>query len=266
VTVCIPHWQVQALVTLCLRSIRRHSRQSDLEVIVVDNGSRDASLDYLRSLPWIRLIERPEESVHNWPANVFTAWDVGRRAARGEFFVTMHTDVIVRRDDWLELMLAELQSNRSVAAAGAWKLALEPAWYVWQKEWVGRTVAAVKGVFGRRVRGGVSVGKYPRDYCAMYRRSVLDEHALTFVPEDPLVTGGYSIAKQLWSLGYETRMIPLAEMARRIVHVAHGTAALAAAKPLNHASAQAKVERRVAALFNEPWIHELRARTELDAA
>ena len=61
ISLCIPHWQVRDMMSICLRSIRKHSRKYDLEVIVVDNGSRDHSLDYLRGLSWIRLIERPEE-------------------------------------------------------------------------------------------------------------------------------------------------------------------------------------------------------------
>src|SRR5437899_5852088 len=102
ITLCIPHWQVRDMMSICLRSIRRHSRNYDLEVIVVDNGSRDDSLDYLRSLSCIRLIERPHERVSNWPANVFTAWDLCARAARGRLFVTMHSDVFIKQDGCLD--------------------------------------------------------------------------------------------------------------------------------------------------------------------
>lgn len=233
---------------------------------MIDNGSRDTSLDYLRSLPWIRLIERPEENYTNWPANVFTAWDVGARAATGEYFITMHSDVFVKRDDWLDLFLREMQNGENVAAAGAWKLNLESPLYALQKRIVGTAIAGVKQLFGRRRRGTWQEGHYPRDYCAMYRRNVLLEHNLTFCPKDDRITGGYYIARQLWDRGYETRMIPVHEMARNIVHVAHGTAAIAAEKPLHHKSAQSKVERRVRALFAEPWINELREQTLLDAA
>jgi hypothetical protein len=59
-------------------------------------------------------------------------------------------------------------------------------------------------------------------------------------------------------------MIPVPELAARIVHVAHGTAAVAAEKPLNHRQAQRKVERKVARLFNEPWIQQLRDDDSLD--
>lgn len=266
ITLCIPHWQVRALVALCLRSIRKHSRKYDLEVLVIDNGSRDESLDYLRSLGWIRLLERPDESCANWPANVFTAWDFGLRHARGRYFVTMHSDVLVKADDWLDPFLREITAESGVAASGAWKLNLENPLYAWQKRVVGSTLAEIKRLFGRKARSSWNEGHYPRDYCAMYRRDVLIEHNLTFCPGEELITGGYTIAKQLWAHGYQTRMIPLHEISRKIVHVAHGTAALAAEKPLHHKSAQIKVEKRVRALFAEPWVRDLRDETALDAA
>lgn len=266
VTICIPHWQVRGMMSICLRSIRKHSRRYNLEVLVVDNGSKDDSLDYLRSLKWIQLLERPEESYTNWPTNVFTAWDFGIRHATGEFFVTMHSDVFVKRDDWLDPFFREITVSPRVAASGAWKLNLEPAWYSWQKRVVGGAMANVKRLLGRNARGSFREGHYPRDFCAMYRRDVILRHGLTFVPEDESVTGGYSIADQLWKHGYETRMVPLSEAAERIVHVAHGTAALAAEKPLHHADAQRKVEKRVRQLFSQPWVQSLRDDVTLDAA
>jgi glycosyltransferase involved in cell wall biosynthesis len=266
VTICIPHWQVRGLIALCLRSIRKHSRKYDLEVLVVDNGSRDDSLDYLRSLEWIRLLERPEESCANWPANVFTAWDFGLRHARGRYFLTMHSDVLVKSDDWLDPFLREICAGSDVAASGAWKLNLEHPLYAWQKRVVGTAVAGVKRLFGRRARSSWNEGHYPRDYCALYRRDVLLQNNLTFCPGDEMITGGYTIARQLWAHSFQTRMIPLHEISQKIVHVAHGTAALAAEKPLHHKSAQLKVERRVQALFSEPWVRALRDESALDAA
>ncbi len=266
VSLCIPHWQVRDMMSICLRSIRKHSRKYDLEVIVVDNGSRDDSLNYLRSLSWIRLIERPHETVSNWPANVFTAWDLGARAARGEFFVTMHSDVFVKRDDWLDPFLREISVSPQVAASGAWKLSLESPFYALQKRVVGSFLAEIKRLAGRRARSSFREGHYPRDYCALYRTSVLLEHDLTFCPSDISITGGYSIAQQLWSRGFQTRMIPVWEMARNIVHVAHGTAAVSGEKPLHHRSAQLKAEQRARALMAEGWVEQLRRDSQFDAA
>ena len=53
---------------------------------------------------------------------------------------------------------------------------------------------------------------------------------------------------------------------RKIVHVAHGTAAVSNGKPLHHRTAQRKAERRAQALLQEPWIEHLRRDDLLDAA
>jgi hypothetical protein len=262
ITVCIPHWQVKVLITLCLRSIRKHSRKYNLEVIVVDNGSRDGSLDYLRSLKWIRLIERPEEVHTNWPRNVATAWDRGLQDATGEYFVTMHSDVFVRRDDWLDPFLRKMDQDLSVASVGAWKLNLENPLYAFQKRVVGYLLAKAKSLVGRKKNITWKEGHYPRDYCAMYRRSVILKHNLRF--HHVHGGGGYAIAKQLWDAGYSTSLVSVRELAAKIVHVAHGTAAIVAEKPLHHKRAQRKVERKVVRLLCESWIKALREDKSLD--
>lgn len=263
VTICIPHWQVRALISICLRSIRKHSSKYDLEVIVVDNGSKDASLDYLRSLNWIRLVERPEETHTNWPGNVVTAWDRGIREATGDYFVTMHSDVFVKTDDWLDPFLARIDAHHKVAGVGAWKLELESPLYRYQKLVINNAVSAIKNLLGANKRITWRRGHYPRDYCAMYRRDVILKHDLTFCTVDGR-GGGHAIAKRLWDAGYETRMIPVRELYDRIVHIAHGTAAVVAEKPLHHRRTQDKVERRVQKLFGQAWVRALQSDASLD--
>jgi glycosyltransferase involved in cell wall biosynthesis len=263
VTICIPHWQVRGLMSLCLRSIRKHSSNYDVEVIIVDNGSKDESLDYLRSLKWIRLIERPEETHTNWPANVFTAWDRGIREATGEYFISMHSDVFIKSDDWLEPYFQAIDVGEQIAGAGAWKLELVNPIYAAQKLVISNAVSAVKNLFGRNKRISWRRGHYPRDYCAMYRRNAIIKHNLSFLPNDGR-GGGYTIARRLWEAGYQTRMIPVQMLYKRMVHIAHGTAAIVAEKPLHDSRAQNKVERRVQELFAQDWIRALQVDTSLD--
>ena len=266
VTICIPHWEVGRYVKICLRSIRLHSRKYNPEVIVVDNGSKDESLDYLRSLDWIRLIERPEESRDNWPHNFFTGQDCGLQAATGEFFVTMHTDVFVRSDNWLDPFLREMQRKPTLAATGAWKLELEHPLYLWQKRVFGYMNYRLKRMLGGRKRPiAWKQGHYPRDYCAMYRRQTLLDHNLSFTFCNGWGGGGYSIYKQLEAAGEQVNVFPVDEMARGIVHVTHGTAAVRTDHPLNHRRAQLKAERRVNRLLNESWVRRLETDTSLDA-
>lgn len=265
ITICIPHWQVKLYMMACLRSIRKHSGSYDLEVIVVDNGSRDESLDYLRSLNWIRLMERPGEVPANWPLNVFTAWDRGLDEATGDYFLTMHSDVFVKRDGWLDPLLREIDRSPTTAAAGAWKLELEHPLYAFQKRLFGYAVAGIKSLFGRKKAVHWKQRPYPRDYCALYRTGIVRRHELTFCPVNGCGGGGFSIAKQVWDAGYATGMVPVHEMAKYVYHVAHGTAAVVPEKPLNHRRSQKKVERKVETLLEQPWIQELLHDDSLDA-
>lgn len=264
ISICIPHWQAQLYMTLCLRSIRKHSAKYDLEVIVIDNGSHDGSLAYLRGLPWIRLIERPEEKPANWPVNVFTAWDRGLEVATGDYYLTMHSDVFVKNDDWLDPFLREISRGPQVAATGAWKLDLENPFYAWQKRAVGYAVGKVKARLGLGKPVQWQQANYPRDYCALYRPEVLRENRLTFCPVGGFTGGGYSIARQIWDAGYSTPVFPVREMARCLYHIAHGTAAIAPEKRLNHAHKQKQTEIKLARLLQADWIRALQIDWTLD--
>ena len=98
----------------------------------------------------------------------------------------------------------------------------------------------------------------------MYRAEVIRKHNLTFCPVNGCGGGGYSIARQLWDAGYEMGMIPVRELAQKVFHVAHGTAALVPEKSLNHRRAQKKVENKVDDLFSQDWILALEADHSLD--
>ena len=261
VTISMPHWQVKPLLMPCLRSIRKHSGNYDLKVIVVDNGSRDDSLDYLRNLSWIELIERPGESPDNWPHNVFTAWDEAIRQCDTDFFVCMHTDVFVKSDRWLDPFFRRFEESGKVAAVGAWKLNLEHPLYAWQKQFFSRLTDALKGKKRRSVER--LYGYFPRDFCAMYRVAPIIENDFLFSKEAEF-GGGLQIMQQLWQHGFEHRMIPVTELAKHIVHIAHGSAAVAAELNFGKSRFQREIEKRVEKLFAEQWVKDLFVQDEWD--
>ena len=53
------NYKTPDITRMCLELLREHVQEQRIPVWVVDNDSADASLDYLRSLDWINLIERP---------------------------------------------------------------------------------------------------------------------------------------------------------------------------------------------------------------
>lgn len=270
VTICIPHWQVKRYIKLCLRSIRKYSKEYDIQVIVVDNGSKDESLEYLRSLNWILLLERPDEVHTNWPHNVFTAWDYGLLHAEGDYYITMHSDVFVRADDWLDPFFRKFSKGDHIGGVGGWKLHIENPIYAFQKRVTGFMIKKIKQMAGMRKNVEWKIGHYPRDYCAMYRRDIIVANNLQFTPipgpDHALASGGgYSIAKQLWNAGYETRMISTDEMRSKVAHIAHGTAAVRKEKPIRHKKKQKKLEARTEKFLSANWIQEIENDSSLDA-
>ena len=100
VSVIVPVHDVEHHVTACLRSLRKQS-VADFEVIVVDDGSRDASLARARAAmaddPRFRLISRPH-------AGLSAARNAGLAAARGTFIGFVDGDGSDDLDDLPKLL------------------------------------------------------------------------------------------------------------------------------------------------------------------
>src|SRR5690349_8060360 len=58
VTILIPNYKTLRLTKLCLRLLRKFTDLNKIRALVIDNDSQDESLDYLRTVTWIDLIER----------------------------------------------------------------------------------------------------------------------------------------------------------------------------------------------------------------
>jgi len=270
VSICIPHWQVKELVTLCLRAIRKYTKGTPYEVIVLDNGSQDDSLDYLRSLPWVRLIERGEQTPEFWVKAFITALDVGFANSRGKYFLIMHTDTVVKHPDWLERLMAPLEADPKCAASGAWKLELRHPLFEFTKRvtdtkkvklWLQRTFLGDDKA--RQLKRELC----PRDYCALYRSAPIRELGLRF--DHGGRWDGYTAAEQMYyqlkENGYRAEVIPTPEMMRYMVHLAHATAGLRPGqRRLDHRHAQKKSERKIRRLFGSELAKSLAADTSLD--
>jgi rhamnosyltransferase len=92
----------------CLDGIFRQTLREKLEVIIIDSGSTDGTLDLLKQYP-VR--------VHNLPPKEFNHGEtrnLGVHLAKGTFVVMTVQDATPASDDWIEIMLSHF-SNPEVA-------------------------------------------------------------------------------------------------------------------------------------------------------
>src|SRR6266498_1348336 len=86
VAVVIPNWNGRRFLPGCFESLRRQ-RFRDFEVVLVDNGSQDDSLELsAREYPEVRVIALPEN------LGFAPAVNRGIRAARGRYVALLNND------------------------------------------------------------------------------------------------------------------------------------------------------------------------------
>lgn len=109
VAVVIPNWNGRRWLPGCLDSLGAQEL-APAQVIVVDNGSTDGSVDYLRC-------EHPGVEITALPTNTGFAHaaNLGLRAARCEHVALVNTDVVLA-PDWLARMAATLAAHPQAAS------------------------------------------------------------------------------------------------------------------------------------------------------
>lgn len=152
ISIIIPAFNEALRLPQTLDSVERHLAKEKVptEVIVVDDGSRDATADVVREhaarWPQLRLVSAP----HNGGKGA--AVQLGMASARGRFRVFSDADLSVPIED-LDLLLGPLRSGAGVAIASrGLKASLVELHQPWYRETMGK-------IFNRLVRifalGGV---------------------------------------------------------------------------------------------------------------
>lgn len=95
---------------LCLESIRKYTPEPH-EIIVVDNGSTDGTVEYLRAQPDVKLIEM------NYNLGFALGNNRGIREAQGQYIVFLNNDVVVT-EGWLARLVACARMNPRVGIVG----------------------------------------------------------------------------------------------------------------------------------------------------
>ena len=113
VSVIVPVYNVEEYVAECLESVLSQTH-AELDVVVVDDGGTDASMDVVRRVcagdPRVRIVSQPN-------AGLGAARNTGIRVARGEFLRFVDSDDVLTPDS-VEVLLASLLTSGSDFVVG----------------------------------------------------------------------------------------------------------------------------------------------------
>lgn len=227
VTILIPNYKTPQITTICLRLIRQHTDFERADVIVIDNQSHDASLDYLRSLSWIQLIERQVSADESGPLSHSRALDLALQQVRTPYVISIHTDTFVKNKQWLDVLLAPFEGQPAVAGVGSWKLE-----YISPLRQLGHQIEqtwkyVLHRYFGysryRPERGDVNA-QYLRSHCAVYRTEVIRQLQTSF--SDGNETAGKVMHQKMLQAGYRMVFLDSATLGAYVDHLNHATMVL----------------------------------------
>ncbi len=110
-SIIIPNWNTRELLENCINSIIKHTKY--YEIIIIDNGSTDSSVEYLQSLNIANL-----KVIFNKTNLGFSkANNQGAELAVGKYLCFMNSDIIVGAN-WLDEMYKTFANISNCGAVG----------------------------------------------------------------------------------------------------------------------------------------------------
>lgn len=224
VTILVPNYRTPDITKICMRLLRRHTDFSKAHVIVIDNGSADASLDYLRTLDWIELIERQPEADDTPPLSHSRALDLALAQVKTPYVLSIHTDTFVRRPEWLDVMLAHFAKDDRLAGVGSWKLESKTTLQRWGRLFEQAWKTVWLKLSGRRTFRAERFDDslhYLRSHCAMYRTDVIRALGTSFA--DGRKSAGCVMHHKMVAAGYRMQFLDSVELGQYVDHLNHAT-------------------------------------------
>lgn len=227
VTILIPNYKTLQLTQLCLRLIRKYTDLTLAKIIVIDNDSKDASVEYLRSLKWIELIERP--AVLNEPPVLAhsRALDLALKQVTTPYVLSIHTDTLVRDPEWLPFLLSHIQHSPNCAGVGSWKLEAKPFLKRGLK-WIEKISQQIfYQLINKKNHALEGVGNnyyYLRSHCALYRMDLIKQYQTGFSDGDQVA--GKGMHRKLIEKGHEMLFLPSSTLLKYMEHINHATTVL----------------------------------------
>lgn len=114
-SIIIINFNTKNLLKKCINSIKDWLNETKLELIIVDNGSTDGSIDEVSNIKYQKLKIKIIENKQN--LGFAKACNIGFREAKGKFILFLNSDAILK-DNHVLKMINYLDINENVSIAG----------------------------------------------------------------------------------------------------------------------------------------------------
>lgn len=171
VSIIILTWNGIEFTKKCLSSLRDNTDYDNYEVIVVDNGSTDGSIEYLETIDWITLIKNNEN------LGFVQGNNIGLKYIKdNNDVVLLNNDIIINQKNWLTKLNESAYKEEDIGIVGCRlinenNVFLHAGTYIYPETY-----------WGQQIGGGQKdIGQYPGDRevegvvfaCAYIKREVI---------------------------------------------------------------------------------------------
>jgi GT2 family glycosyltransferase len=227
VTILIPNYKTPELTKICVRLIRQHTPSDLYKIIAIDNDSGDESLEYLRSLDGITLIERDISNDARPGLSHSNALDDAVKQVDTPYVLSIHTDTFVHHDEWLQYLINEIEKDDNIGGVGSWKLEVKPFIKRLAKKIEFGFQSVIFPLIGKGAGHLEGKGEnyfYLRSHCALYRTDLIKKYQLSFA--EGADTAGKILHKRLADNGHKMVFLPSEKLVPYVYHVNHATMVL----------------------------------------
>jgi GT2 family glycosyltransferase len=175
-SIIIPTFNKLNLLKPCLESIISNTNLSDSEIIIISNGCKDGTPEYIKSLN-LKLLEYSE------PLGYTKAVNEGLKIATGEFIILLNNDIKILVNNWIEI-LSNPFKDKSIGITGPLK-------------------------FGWNI-GGIRYSAIAF-WCCMFRRELLNKIGLLDEQFNPGMGEDGDFCIRTTNAGYKLFQVPVDE-------------------------------------------------------
>lgn len=234
-SIALVNYKTLELTKISLELLKKHLDHHDIDasrvdVWVVDNHSQDASIEYLRTLDWIHLLERAPTAHEEGFVAHGKGLDLVLQQIKSDYLFLMHTDTFIYDAKVFDWMLKFCLADEKIAAVGCLEQLnrgyLRTSWRITSRffKHYSRRFRLFLGFNARQPKPFVE--EYLKSFFALWNVRLMKQQGYSFLMENRIP--GYALQDKLKLDGYKLKVISPMNLFKFLDHVEAGTVGLRA--------------------------------------